>query len=395
MPATDIPRDVKRRRRLSQEETRILMEVFAKFPKPNGVLRENLARRLNMNNRAVQIWFQNRRAKVKREKLEAANAAKAVKAAAAAAAAAGPGKAGGKDGESESEDGTLVGSDSEYNNSRKGREGSGERTGDESGDSGLEDVDSSVADTRVKSDKVDLSMLPDMFARSAFASGYAPSSDMVPASPTVSSFYESCSQCCSPELSPLPARRRFSATTLMGSPRIKLEHSDFDTDYDSSSGSDCEFASTSPINSFSHGSSILTSPRPALAISTSLLSDDTVSLDFDGDDQLLSATSVDSFFSFDMDFSDPGSPLDASTLFSPVDLPYTISPTALQPVEYSSSLSSAIDTSSASSRPPFGLINRGRSYSFSIPAPMSSGVGIGSPLLKRRNSAPGAALDAF
>lgn len=63
----DIDRGVKRRRRLTQEETSLLNDIFERTSKPNALVRKMLAERLNMSPRTVQIWFQNRRAKVKKD----------------------------------------------------------------------------------------------------------------------------------------------------------------------------------------------------------------------------------------------------------------------------------------------------------------------------------------
>ena len=60
--------EVKRRRRLTPEETRKLTEVFMhETTKPDASLRQQLADEMGMTPRAIQVWFQNRRAKVKRE----------------------------------------------------------------------------------------------------------------------------------------------------------------------------------------------------------------------------------------------------------------------------------------------------------------------------------------
>ncbi|RIB14028.1 homeobox domain-containing protein, partial [Gigaspora rosea] len=56
----------KRRRRLTEEETNVLISTFEKVQKPDAETRTRLATKLNMSSRAIQVWFQNRRAKVKR-----------------------------------------------------------------------------------------------------------------------------------------------------------------------------------------------------------------------------------------------------------------------------------------------------------------------------------------
>lgn len=62
---------VKKRRRLLPEETACLIEAFEKSQRPNQETRDLLASRLRMSHRAIQIWFQNRRAKVKRDAADA------------------------------------------------------------------------------------------------------------------------------------------------------------------------------------------------------------------------------------------------------------------------------------------------------------------------------------
>ena len=56
-----------KRRRLSPEETRHLNAVFEVTPKPDSTLREKLAAELDTSPRVIQIWFQNKRAKLKRD----------------------------------------------------------------------------------------------------------------------------------------------------------------------------------------------------------------------------------------------------------------------------------------------------------------------------------------
>ena len=55
-------KQVKRRRRnASKDQLNILENVFQKTQFPSARLREELANKLNMSPRAVQIWFQNKR----------------------------------------------------------------------------------------------------------------------------------------------------------------------------------------------------------------------------------------------------------------------------------------------------------------------------------------------
>ncbi|KAL1920998.1 uncharacterized protein VTP21DRAFT_11633 [Calcarisporiella thermophila] len=55
----------KKRTRTTPEQLAILEHVFAGNPMPNNRLRDELARRLSLPQRSIQIWFQNRRAKIK------------------------------------------------------------------------------------------------------------------------------------------------------------------------------------------------------------------------------------------------------------------------------------------------------------------------------------------
>lgn len=72
LPNAEIKREksqVKRRRRLTVDETQRLNHIFQhRTTKPDSLLRQQLADELGMTARAVQVWFQNRRAKMKRER---------------------------------------------------------------------------------------------------------------------------------------------------------------------------------------------------------------------------------------------------------------------------------------------------------------------------------------
>ncbi|OMJ26328.1 Homeobox protein HD-10, partial [Smittium culicis] len=57
----------RKRYRLAPEQTRRLVEEFDKNAKPDSDTRKELGKELKMSPRKVQIWFQNRRAKIKRE----------------------------------------------------------------------------------------------------------------------------------------------------------------------------------------------------------------------------------------------------------------------------------------------------------------------------------------
>ncbi|KAI8362022.1 homeobox domain-containing protein, partial [Mortierella sp. GBAus27b] len=55
-----------RRRRLTMDETEYLMAQFCKNEKPNTKERLVFAEHLGLHPRTIQVWFQNRRAKLKR-----------------------------------------------------------------------------------------------------------------------------------------------------------------------------------------------------------------------------------------------------------------------------------------------------------------------------------------
>lgn len=70
-PVLAIRNIIKRRRRLSAAEQNCLQRVFDACPKPSAAIRDRLADRLGMTKRCIQIWFQNRRAKQKRDQQDA------------------------------------------------------------------------------------------------------------------------------------------------------------------------------------------------------------------------------------------------------------------------------------------------------------------------------------
>ncbi|KAI5190329.1 hypothetical protein NECID01_0921 [Nematocida sp. AWRm77] len=59
---------VKPRKRTSKEQLEVLEKTFETNIKPDATLRKTLATKLGMTPRSVQVWFQNKRAKVKNEK---------------------------------------------------------------------------------------------------------------------------------------------------------------------------------------------------------------------------------------------------------------------------------------------------------------------------------------
>ncbi|KAI8069234.1 homeobox domain-containing protein [Gongronella butleri] len=57
-----------KRKRITPEQYQVLTECFGQTDTPNYELRERLSKQLTMTNREVQVWFQNRRAKMNRLK---------------------------------------------------------------------------------------------------------------------------------------------------------------------------------------------------------------------------------------------------------------------------------------------------------------------------------------
>lgn len=50
----------KKRQRATPEQLMVLEEAFLMNPSPNAKMRENISCQINMTERSVQIWFQNR-----------------------------------------------------------------------------------------------------------------------------------------------------------------------------------------------------------------------------------------------------------------------------------------------------------------------------------------------
>ncbi|KAG2180897.1 hypothetical protein INT43_008477 [Umbelopsis isabellina] len=70
----DQPAKKAKRKRITPEQLVDLLALFEKTDTPSFEVREKLANQLNMTNREVQVWFQNRRAKVNRARLNAMSA---------------------------------------------------------------------------------------------------------------------------------------------------------------------------------------------------------------------------------------------------------------------------------------------------------------------------------
>jgi hypothetical protein len=64
-PTAYNPFEVKHRRRTSKDQFKALETIFMSNCKPSANVRKELAQELGMSARAVQVWFQNRRAKLK------------------------------------------------------------------------------------------------------------------------------------------------------------------------------------------------------------------------------------------------------------------------------------------------------------------------------------------
>ena len=66
-PVKPINNIIKKRRRLTSQENIVLNQVFDKYPRPPKAVKELIAKKLGMSMRCIQIWFQNRRAKAKKD----------------------------------------------------------------------------------------------------------------------------------------------------------------------------------------------------------------------------------------------------------------------------------------------------------------------------------------
>ncbi|OIR57876.1 MAG: uncharacterized protein A8A55_1344 [Amphiamblys sp. WSBS2006] len=60
----------KRRRRMTPEETAYLLNYFRRCPRPTTYQRYEISMEIGITPRMVQVWFQNRRAKTRREQRE-------------------------------------------------------------------------------------------------------------------------------------------------------------------------------------------------------------------------------------------------------------------------------------------------------------------------------------
>lgn len=58
------------RKRLNQEATKILMEYFEKTPKPTARQKVALAKKVGITPHSLQIWFQNKRVKLRKDLCE-------------------------------------------------------------------------------------------------------------------------------------------------------------------------------------------------------------------------------------------------------------------------------------------------------------------------------------
>ena len=55
-------RDRKKRKRTTQDQLELLVKIFNCYANPDSVARQMIGRKIGMTQRAVQVWFQNRRA---------------------------------------------------------------------------------------------------------------------------------------------------------------------------------------------------------------------------------------------------------------------------------------------------------------------------------------------
>ena len=61
-----LKKQVRQRETFNKEQVSHLEHIFGQNPYPNREIKTNLATKLSINERQLQVWFQNRRAKEKR-----------------------------------------------------------------------------------------------------------------------------------------------------------------------------------------------------------------------------------------------------------------------------------------------------------------------------------------
>lgn len=61
------PQQQSKRQRLTELQSKYLLSAFQQNPKPDAQQRQKLAASVGLSPRAIQIWYQNRRAKLRKE----------------------------------------------------------------------------------------------------------------------------------------------------------------------------------------------------------------------------------------------------------------------------------------------------------------------------------------